>query len=113
MSAYGLTLYVSRDDCASLSEDEQATIVELIRLACERLDLTCEGDPVEPEPFDPGDEEPTVLHVLLIASVTDGQIYEKVQADDEPWDIDGRRIAAEIDKQVPGVYRFSGRGVAE
>jgi hypothetical protein len=113
VSEYGPALFLSRIDAAGLSDDEQATVLRLVQTACHSLQLTDdEGRPVKPEIYDYDEYEKDALGVLLYSSVVYGEMPEEVRADEEEgWEAHGARLAAEIEKHAPGVYRFVCHGV--
>jgi hypothetical protein len=113
MSAYGPALFVSRKDRAELSAEEQATVFELVRAACLRLGVTGDDDdPANPSVYGYDQEEPRALGVLLYSSYAYGHMPDEIREDhEESWQRVGARVAAEIEKQTPGVYAFVSYGV--
>jgi len=117
MSDYGPAVFVSRRDGADLSEQEQATVLQLVCSACRTLDLTDDDDePVKPSVYCYDEEgyEAGALGILLYSSGLYGALPEEIQADEEQsWEETGARIAAEIEKQRPGRYAFVCYGVED
>ncbi|MBB5868360.1 hypothetical protein F4553_001739 [Allocatelliglobosispora scoriae] len=113
MSAYGPALFVSRRDRAELSEEEQARVFELVRAACLSVGVTGDdGEPAKPSIYGYDQEEQRALGVLLYSSYAYVQMPDEIREDhEEGWRRVGARVAAEIEKQSPGVYAFASYGV--
>jgi hypothetical protein len=113
VSEYGPALFVRRVDGAHLSEEEQAAVLELVRHACGGLTLLGpEGAPAEPVIYDHNGYEEHAVGILLYSSFVYQEMPEEVQAEEEDgWKRDGDLLAAEIERQRPGVYTFACYGV--
>ncbi|GIE32597.1 hypothetical protein Ait01nite_056420 [Actinoplanes italicus] len=107
MSAFGPALFVSRADGAAMSEDEQAAVLALVRDAAVRLRLTNdERKPAAPRVYDYDGYEPLALGVLLYSGYGYRHMPDEIRKDqDEAWAALGDRVAAEIDRAAPGLYR--------
>jgi hypothetical protein len=104
MSAFGPALFVSRADGADIPKDERAEILTRIRSATARLGLPR----AVPRFYDYDGYEPLALGVLLYSEYGYHHMPDEVREDqDQAWADQGRRVGAEVDKQIPGVYRFT------
>lgn len=115
MSAYGPALFVSRKDGAPLPEEERETILRLARAAAAKVRLKDEQRaPVEPRVYDYDGYEPGALGILLYSGYAYRMMPEEIQQEqDKAWTEQSARVGAEIDRQVPGVYTFTGYGVED
>ncbi|WP_327003070.1 hypothetical protein OHA72_49650 [Dactylosporangium sp. NBC_01737] len=115
MSAYGPALFVARKDGAEPPPDERETILQLVRAAAAKLRVKDEqGAPARPRVYDYDEYEPKALGILLYSGYAYGQMPEEIQQDqDEDWERQCARVGAEIEREVPGVYTFTGYGVED
>jgi hypothetical protein len=115
VSAFGPALFVSRADGTAMPEQEQNTVLQLVRAAVGRLRLTDdERQPAEPRVYDYDGYEPGALGVLLYSGYGYQHMPDEIRQDtDEAWAALGDRVAAEIDKAVPGLYRFTAYAVED
>lgn len=115
MSAYGPALFVSRKDGAAVPPGEQEAILLLARSAVAAVRLKDElGRPADPHVYDYDEYEPRALGILLYSGYAYGQMPEEVQQDQEDtWTEETTAVAAEIERQAPGLYAFTGYGVED
>jgi hypothetical protein len=104
MSAFGPALFVSRADGAAIPEDEQAVILTRIRAATARLGLPR----AVPRFYDYDGYEQRALGILLYSEYGYHHMPEEIREDqDHAWADQGRRVGVEVDRQIPGVYKFT------
>ncbi|MEV0248384.1 hypothetical protein AB0H76_17435 [Nocardia sp. NPDC050712] len=115
MSAYGPALFVSRKDGADLPEQEQSTVLALVRAACLGLKMTDgEGHPVKPSSYGYDEEEERAMGILLYSSYVYVGMPKEVRANVEhSWEQEGARVAAKVEERCPGIYAFTTYGVED
>ncbi|MFJ3671505.1 hypothetical protein ACIPSE_34085 [Streptomyces sp. NPDC090106] len=116
MSAYGPAVFVARKDGADLSDEEQASVMRLVRDACRGLNMTgADGDPVAPSDRGYDEEEQRALGILLHSSYGyHADLPEEVRVDQEKaWEREGARVAGWVEREAPGTYVFTAYGVED
>ncbi|WP_433789857.1 hypothetical protein [Actinoplanes sp. CA-252034] len=101
MSRFGPALFVSRADVAAITEAEQNEILTHVRSAATRLGLTRLTPRLH-------DRDPETVGVLLLSEHGYHHMPDEIREEqDQAWAAQALRVGAEVDRHVPGVYRFT------